>query len=61
MDIRVFNAAVLIGWLLVLVGGVLIHPGAGLLSAGLLMLVLVFVTARMAGGIYAQTGDGEAD
>lgn len=61
MDIRVFNACLLIGWLLVLVGGVLIHPGAGLLTAGLLMLVLVFVTARQAGGIYAPARDGEAD
>lgn len=58
MEIRVFNAAVLIGWLLVLVGGMLIHPGAGMVGGGVLLLVLVFLSAHMAGGIYRDEGRG---
>lgn len=52
MHARAFNACLLLGWLLVLVGGVLIHPGAGLVGAGVLLLVLVFASANLAGGIY---------
>ncbi len=54
MDLRVFNLALLIGWLLVLVGGMLIHPGAGLLFAGLLLLALVMIVSRIAGLFVAD-------
>ena len=52
MNIHIFNACLLIGWLLVLVGGVLVSPGIGLACAGLLLLVLAFISARL-GGLYS--------
>ena len=58
MSLFVFNTCLLLGWLLVLIGGLLIHPGAGLVFAGLLLLGLVFLAVRTAGGVYAKTTDG---
>ena len=49
MNIHVFNAALLIGWLLVLAGGVLLNVGAGLVAAGVLLILLVFVGVRLGG------------
>lgn len=49
MNIHIFNAGLLVGWLLVLAGGVLVHPGFGLIGAGVLLLVLVFLSVRLAG------------
>lgn len=57
MDLRIFNAAMLVGWLLVLAGGVLINPGIGILCAGLLLIVLALLVSRI-GGLYAKT-EGE--
>lgn len=56
MHIHVFNACLLVGWLLVLVGGVLLNVGAGLVGAGSLLLVLAFISARM-GGVYAPKAE----
>lgn len=52
MSLNVFNIALALGWLLVLVGGCLVHLGAGLAVGGLLLLGMTFAVARM-GGIYA--------
>ena len=52
MNASVFNACLLIGWLLVLTGGVCINPGAGLAVAGVLLILLALLSARIAGGIY---------
>lgn len=52
MNAHVFNACLLVGWLLVLAGGVLLNVGAGLAAAGLLLIVLSFLASRIAGGIY---------
>lgn len=49
MNVHVFNATLLIGWLLVLIGGVVLNVGAGLLGAGLLLIALAFAVARIAG------------
>ncbi len=49
MNVKVFNACLLVGWLLVLVGGVLVHPGYGLAVAGLLLIALAIFSARIAG------------
>lgn len=51
MNATLFNACLLIGWLLALVGGCLLEPWVGLVFGGLLLLVLVFKVASMA-GIY---------
>jgi hypothetical membrane protein len=56
MHLYVYNTALLLGWLLVLVGGVLLHPAAGLVAAGLLLLILVFLTVWL-GGVYAADKD----
>ena len=59
-----FNAAMLIGWLLAMVGGSLVNLGAGLAFGGLLLIALALLSARMAGGLYvpepkrAQEGEG---
>lgn len=49
MNILVFNLCLLLGWLLVLVGGILIHPGWGLAVAGAVLLFLTFAGAYFAG------------
>jgi hypothetical protein len=49
MNINHFNAALILGWLLVLIGGCLLNPGAGLAVGGLLLIALVIGAARAAG------------
>lgn len=49
MNIRVFNVCLLLGWILVLVGGIVIHPGWGLAVAGALLIVLTLAAAYIAG------------
>lgn len=51
MNVNVFNVMLLIGWLLVLVGSVLLNMGAGLAVSGLLLIVLTVIVSRAA-GIY---------
>ncbi|HUX23216.1 MAG TPA: hypothetical protein VMV87_01240 [Burkholderiales bacterium] len=51
MNALVFNACLLIGWLMALAGGCLVNPAYGLLGGGLLLLLLTILMARM-GGIY---------
>lgn len=58
MNIIAFNLGLLAGWLMVLAGGVMLHPAGGLAVAGLLLLVLVFMSARVAGGLYWRQGEG---
>jgi len=52
MAARTFNACLLLGWLLVLAGGVALNVGAGLAAAGVLLIVLALLSARLAGGLY---------
>lgn len=54
MNLHIFNAALIAGWLMVLGGAMLIHVGAGLVVGGVLLLVLVFVSVRLAGGVYSE-------
>lgn len=54
MSVATFNASLLIGWIMVLIGGVLLNVGAGLMFGGLLLLVMVFVVARIAGVFSGQ-------
>lgn len=51
MNAYIFNICLLLGWLLVLAGGVLLNLGGGLIFAGLLLLLIVLVVTRMV-GIY---------
>ena len=52
MHVHIFNACLLVGWLLVLGGSVLLNVGAGLAVGGVLLIVLGMISARMAGGLY---------
>lgn len=66
MNIKLFNLCLLLGWLMVLAGGVIIHPGWGVAVAGGLLLVLNLASAYLAGlydggkpmGGAARTGEG---
>ena len=49
MNIKIFNVALLIGWLMVLAGGVVINPGWGVALSGALLLVLTMASAYIAG------------
>lgn len=62
MNIRVFNICLLLGWLLVLVGGIVIHPGWGVAVAGALLIVLTLAAAYLAGWEQPKkpAGEGEA-
>jgi hypothetical protein len=56
MQTSVFNACLLLGWGLVLVGGIVLNPGAGLLGAGLLLIALAMLGAKI-GGLYVAEPD----
>lgn len=49
MDVKLFNLCLLLGWLMVLAGGVIIHPGWGIALAGVLLLLLTLASAYLAG------------
>lgn len=51
MNAIIFNASLLIGWLMVLVGACLRDLAAGLVAGGLLLLVIVALVVRI-GGVY---------
>lgn len=56
MKLSIFNAALLAGWFLLTLGGILLNPGAGLVIAGIAIIGLtVFVALRF--GVYE---DGKA-
>lgn len=49
MNVKIFNLCLLLGWLMVLAGGVVVHPGWGIAIAGALLLVLTLASAYLAG------------
>ena len=49
MNVKLFNLCLLLGWLMVLAGGVIINPGWGIALAGGLLLVLTLASAYLAG------------
>lgn len=49
MNVKIFNLCLLAGWLMVLAGGVVIHPGWGIAIAGALLLLLTLASAYLAG------------
>lgn len=59
MKLATFNASLLVGWLLVLAGGVLINPGYGLVAAGLLLIAIVVYVSHYA-GVYATPAANRA-
>lgn len=49
MNVKIFNLCLLLGWLMVLAGGVVIHPGWGIAIAGALLLLLTLASAYLVG------------
>lgn len=49
MNIKVFNLCLVLGWLMVLAGGIVIHPGWGIAIGGALLVVLTLTGAYLAG------------
>lgn len=49
MNIKVFNVCLLFGWLMVLAGGIVIHPGWGLAIGGALLIALALASSYIAG------------
>lgn len=64
MNPKIFNICLLLGWLMVLGGGIYIHPGWGLAIAGGLLIVLTLAAAYLAGWEVSapkQAGDGKGE
>ncbi|WP_175816736.1 hypothetical protein [Burkholderia diffusa] len=59
MDIKIFNVCLLLGWLMVLAGGIVINPGWGIAIAGGLLVLLTLIAAYLAG--WAQPSPTEPD
>lgn len=59
MNVKIFNLCLLLGWLMVLGGGVLINVGWGIAFAGGLLLVLTLGGAYMAGLTFPKPTKGE--
>jgi hypothetical protein len=59
MNAHIFNACLLIGWLLASAGGVMLNVGAGLVGGGLLLLVIVLLVARIAGVYLPKPKEGD--
>lgn len=58
MPILLFILALLVGWGLVLAGGVILSVGWGLVAAGLLLLaIIVWITPKV--GVTATGANGE--
>lgn len=64
VNIKIFNICLLLGWLMVLAGGVAINPGWGVVAAGGLLIVLTLMAAYLAGweqAAAAPTDNGESE
>jgi hypothetical protein len=61
MNVKIFNLCLLLGWLMVLAGGVVVHPGWGIAIAGALLLVLTLASAYLAGLHQAKADKPEVE
>ncbi|MDN7993089.1 hypothetical protein QZM97_23730 [Burkholderia orbicola] len=59
MDVKIFNVCLLLGWLMVLAGGIVVNPGWGIAIAGGLLVLLTLIAAYLAG--WAQPGPPQPD
>ena len=61
MNVKIFNVSLVAGWLFAMIGGMLMNIGAGMAFGGLLLIALVFLSAKIAGGVYVpEASDGVA-
>jgi uncharacterized membrane protein YozB (DUF420 family) len=49
MYITVFNASLIVGWLVFSGGAVMVHTGFGMAASGLMLVFLTLLVARMVG------------
>ncbi|MGR3905831.1 hypothetical protein Q3A80_02210 [Burkholderia sp. SR8] len=49
MNIKIFNVCLVLGWLMVLAGGVIVNPGWGIAIAGGAMVFMTLAIAYIAG------------
>lgn len=59
MNIKIFNYCIIAGWLLILVGGMVINVGWGLVGGGLSMIILTILGAKF-GGLFESPVETEA-
>jgi mannose/fructose/N-acetylgalactosamine-specific phosphotransferase system component IIC len=59
MNGHIFNASLLIGWAMVLIGACMRDLSTGLVAGGLLLLVIVAAVVRV-GGVYLPKTKAEA-
>ncbi|WP_063550061.1 hypothetical protein [Burkholderia territorii] len=61
MDVKIFNVCLLLGWLMVLAGGIVINPGWGVAIAGGLLVMLTLIAAYLAGWAQPSSPQPDAD
>ncbi|QBQ96291.1 hypothetical protein [Paraburkholderia pallida] len=61
MNIKIFNVCLLLGWLMVLAGGIVIHPGWGIAVAGAILIVLTLLAAYLAGWEHSANPKSDDD
>jgi hypothetical protein len=57
VNINIFNACLLVGWIMVTAGAMIISIGAGLCAGGALLIGLTLVTARIGGLFIPKKGE----
>jgi hypothetical protein len=59
MNLKVFNVCLLLGWLMILGGGVMINVGWGIAISGGLLLLLSLVSAYVVGLYQPKESQGD--
>lgn len=60
MNIKLWNVCMLLGWLMLLAGGVVIHPGWGIAIAGAVLLVGTAVAGYVFGIVSPESTKPDA-
>jgi len=59
MNILVFNLSMALAWLMFLAGGVMFDPAIGLMASAALLIVIVLLAVRVAGGVFQPQQQAE--
>ena len=54
MNIKIFNYCIIGGWLLILIGGMVVNVGYGLIGGGVSMIFLTLLGVRLSGGLVSD-------
>jgi len=57
LNIKIFNACLLVGWVMATAGGMILNLGAGLCGGGVLLIALTIGMVKI-GGLFVSTGTG---